>query len=135
VSPSLCTAPSCLPDDLITPKTRPLQASVDALCRIAPEGAVSLRERFDLSPSQLDSLIAQLVQGSVRIVQESEAILLIGDQPTDNQLNRFLRPGCDISLDCIAAPCRIGTDPARGRRCISKASPHGVDNNSDFLQQ
>jgi hypothetical protein len=58
--------------------------SVDALCCIDPESAVSSRERFDLSPRQLDSPIAQLVQGSERIIQESDAILLIGDQATDN---------------------------------------------------
>ena len=72
-------------------ETRPLQTSVDALCRIGPEGTVSSSERFDLSQRQLDSLIAQLVQSSERIDQEFKTILLVGDQATDNRLDRFLR--------------------------------------------
>lgn len=58
--------------------------SVDTLRRIDPQRAVGSHERVDLPASQLDSLIAQLIQRSKGIVQEFETILLIGDQAADD---------------------------------------------------
>jgi len=78
-----CTAWRCC--QLITHCADSSAASaIDALCCVDPESAVGSRKRFDLSTSQLDSLIAQFVQSCERIVQESQTILLVGDQPTDN---------------------------------------------------
>jgi len=79
-----CITESAASTDSFTTQTRPLQLPVDALGGIDPDGAVSSHERFDLSASQLDSSFAQLVQRSERIAQESEAILFIGDQPSNN---------------------------------------------------
>jgi hypothetical protein len=57
---------------------------IDALCRISPDSAIGSHQRVDLSASELDSLVAEVVQRSERIVQESKAILFVGDQPTHN---------------------------------------------------
>lgn len=64
---------------------------VNSLCCIGPERAVGSYERFDLSARQLDPLIAQSVQGSERITKEPRTIFFVGDQPTDEQLDGFLR--------------------------------------------
>jgi hypothetical protein len=77
--------------ELVLSEAALLQVRVDSLCCVGPECAVGSYERLDLSARQLDPLIVQPVQGSERIAQEAEPIFLIGDQPTDDQLDGFLR--------------------------------------------
>jgi hypothetical protein len=66
---------------------------VNSLCGIGPERAIGSYERCDLSARQLDPLIAQSVQGSERITEEPQTILFVGDESTDEQLDRLLRHG------------------------------------------
>lgn len=79
---------------LIAAQTGSLQARVDALCGVYPECLVRSYQRFGFPCRQLDAPVAQSGQRSSRVAQESNAIPLVGHQPSDDQLNRFQRHGC-----------------------------------------
>src|SRR5438034_9466068 len=79
---------------LIGEQTRPLKVLVDACCGVAPERSVRSNQRVDLGGRQLDPLIAQRRQCADRIAREIQAVFLVGQQATDDQLNGFQRHVC-----------------------------------------
>lgn len=108
------------PRELVLAEAALLQVRVDSLCCVGPECGVGSYQRLDLSARQLHPLIVQLVEGSERIAQEAPTIFLIGDQPTDDQLDGFLRHSFlgvsgvprDSDSAVIAFECASLADPA-----------------------
>jgi hypothetical protein len=58
-----------------------------------PQLAIGLEERLDLTRREVDALIAQSGERFQRLPDEPKAQFFVGDDLTDEQLNRFLRHG------------------------------------------
>jgi hypothetical protein len=71
-------------------QTRSLQIGIDAIGDFGPECAISSNECLYFTGRQFDALIAEREKKRAWTFEESESILLVGDQSADDQLNRFL---------------------------------------------
>jgi hypothetical protein len=62
-----------------------------------PELSVGIDERVDFSGRQLEASFAQGCQRFTRLLDELQPQFFIRDDLTDEQLNRFLRHGADLT--------------------------------------
>jgi hypothetical protein len=83
---------------LSVPQAGFLQPGVDGFCCPRPYRVVSIHERRDLRPAQLEAAFAYRLQGAFRIIEELEAEFFVRYQPANEHFDNPLRHGHLLSL-------------------------------------